>query len=179
MKRFFAVTILAATALLASSNLSAAISKNDWKFESTLGPTIDMKDWGGHQFTMNFKIGKGDFFNYLMGLSFAGCNRAQIKLGVAIDIPFYFTFSKKEDFSVGPTFDAGPRFGFGSPVGTSIDFMNIGFGARTTYQFTDSFGVVANLVHFTMSFASWVKGAGVNSGFVMAYDMQLGVFLLF
>jgi len=179
MKKLFAVFAFAAVAFLASSNLSAAIDKNDWKFEPTLGPVIDIHNWGGTQFAMNFKIGKGDFFNYLMGMSFAGANRVQLKFGVAIDLPFYFTFSKNNDFSVGPTFDAGPKFGFGSPVGTAIDFMNIGFGCRTTYQFTDSFGVVADLVHFSMSFATWVKGAGINTGFAMAYDMQFGVFLLF
>jgi hypothetical protein len=179
MKRLFAVLAFATVAFLASSNASAAIDKNDWKFEPTLGPVIGIHNWGGTQFAMNFKIGKGDFFNYLMGMSFAGANAVQLKLGVAIDLPYYFTFSKNKDFSVGPTFDAGPRFGFGGGVGTSIDFMNIGFGCRTTYQFTDSFGVVADLVHFTMSFATWVKGAGVNTGFAMAYDMQFGVFLLF
>jgi len=179
MKKLLAVVALATVAILASSEASAAINKNDWKFESTLGPTINMKDWGGHQFSMNFKLGKGDFFNYLMGLSFAGANAATLKLGVAIDLPYYFTFSKNKDFSVGPTFDAGPRFGFGGDLGTMIDFMNIGFGCRTTYQFTNSFGVVADLVHFTMSFANWVKGVGTNSGFAMAYDMQFGVFYLF
>lgn len=179
MKKLFAVVALATVAMLLSSNASAAISKDDWKFESTLGPTIDMKDWGGHQFTMNEKIGKGDFFSYLLGLSFGGMNSAQIKLGVNFDIPFYFTFSKNKDFSVGPTFDVGMKFGFGGLAGTNIDFLNIGFGCRTTYQFTNNFGVVADLVHFTTSFVGWQKGAGVNSGFRMAYDMQLGVFLLF
>lgn len=179
MKRLFAVMTFATVAFLASSNLSAAIDKNDWKFEPTLGPAIDIHNWGGHQFDMNFKIGKGDFFNYLLGLDFVGANRAQVKIGVTFDIPFYFTFSKNKDFSVGPTFDVGPKFGFGSPAGTDIDFFNVGFGCRTTYQFTNSFGVVADLVHFSMSFVNWIKGVGVNTGFAMAYDMQFGVFLLF
>ncbi len=180
MKKLFAVVALATVAmLLTSSNASAAISKDDWKFESTLGPTIDMKDWGGHQFTMNQKLGTGDFFSFLLGMSFGGANSAQLKLGGAIDIPFYFTFSKNKDFSVGPTFDAGIRFGFGGGLGTMIDFLNLGFGCRTTYQLTNSFGIVADLVHFTMSFANWVSGVGVNTGFAIAYDMQLGIFLLF
>jgi hypothetical protein len=179
MKKLLAVVAFATVALLVSGNASANVNKNEWKFEPTLGPAIDIHNWGGHQFALNLKIGKGDFFNYLMGFSFAGANSAQIKLGGAIDIPFYLTFSKKGDFSVGPTFDFGPKFGFGGGVGTAIDFMNIGFGCRTTYQFNDSFGVVADLAHFSMSFATWVKGAGVNTGFAMAYDMQFGVFLLF
>jgi len=179
MKKLFAVVAFATVAMLASNSASAAIGKDQWKFESTLGPTIDLHNWGGSQFAMNFKIGKGDFFNYLMGLSFAGANSMQLKLGVAVDLPYYFTFSKNKDFSVGPTFDAGPRFGFGGGLGTMIDFMNLGFGCRTTYQFTNKFGVVADLIHFTMSFANWVKGAGVSSGFAMAYDMQFGVFYLF
>jgi hypothetical protein len=178
MKRLFAVVAFATVAFLVSNNASAAIDQNEWKFEPTVGPAIDVHNWGGTQFDMNLKLGKGDMFNYLLGLDFAGVNKAQIKLGVAIDIPFYFTFSKNKDFSVGPTFDAGPRFGFGN-VGTTIDFFNLGFGCRTTYQFTNTFGVVADLVHFSMSFANWLKGAGVNTGFSMAYDMQFGVFLLF
>ena len=93
--------------------------------------------------------------------------------------PFYFTFSKAKDFSVGPTFDAGMRFGFGGNGATMIDFLNLGFGCRTTYQFTDKFGVVADLVHFSMSFVGWASGAGVNTGFRMAYDMQFGIFYLF
>ena len=179
MKKLFAVVALATVAMLASSNASAAISKNDWKFESTFGPTIDMKDWGGHQFSLNEKIGKGDFFSYLLGMSFGGMNSAQFKLGGVIDIPFYFTFSKAKDFSVGPTFDAGMKFGFGGLAGTTIDFLNLGFGCRTTYQFTNKFGVVADLLHFTMSFVGWSSAAGVASGFSMAYDMQFGIFYLF
>lgn len=180
MKKLFAIVALATVAMLvAPSDASAAIDKNAWKFESTLGPTIDMKDWGGHQFSLNEKLGKGDFFNYLFGMSFGGANAAQFKFGVAFDLPFYFTFSKAKDFSVGPTFDAGMKFGFGGALGTAIDFLNLGFGCRTTYQLTNSFGIVADLVHFTMSFVGWSKAAGVNSGFAMAYDMQFGIFYLF
>jgi hypothetical protein len=178
MKKLFAVVALATVAMLVSGSASAEISKNEWKFESTLGPTIDVHNWGGHQFSLNEKLGKGDFFSYLLGMSFGGANSAQFKLGGAIDIPFYFTFSKSKDFSVGPTFDAGMKFGFGG-IGTTIDFLNLGFGCRTTYQFTKSFGVVADLLHFTMSFVGWNSNGGFNHGFAMAYDMQFGIFYLF
>lgn len=170
--------LLVLGAVLVCSSANAAVSDSDWKFESTLGPVIDIKDWGGTQFGMNFKIGKGDGLSGLFGMAFGGINDAQFKIGAAYDIPFYFTFSKAKDFSVGPTFDAGMRFGFGG-VGTMIDFLNLGFGCRTTYQISDSFGVVADLVHFSMSFVGWAKGAGVDSNFAMAYDMQFGIFYLF
>ena len=165
------------TLVFISVGANAAISDKDWKFEPTVGPNIGLKDWGGHQFAMNLKLGKGDMLSGLMGFAFAGANKAQIKLGVAVDVPFYFTFAKKDDFSVGPTFDVGPKFGFGNA--TMIDFLNLGFGCRTTYQINKSFGVVANLVHFTTSFVNWVDGAGVNSRFAIAYDMQFGIFYLF
>lgn len=175
MKKIF----LAVSAALICSSASAAINSNDWKLESTLGPVIGIRNWGGTQFGMNFKIGKGgDGLSGLFGMAFAGLNDAQFKLGVAYDIPFYFTFSNHDDFSIGPTFDAGMRFGFGG-VGTAIDFFNIGFGCRTTYQFNSSFGVVADLVHFTTSYVGWFKGAGVEADFAMAYDMQFGIFYLF
>ncbi len=173
MKKLFLVL----AAAFVCTTASAAVSSDDWKFESTLGPVIDIKDWGGTQFGMNFKIGKGDGLSGLFGMAFGGLNDVQFKLGVAYDIPFYFTFSKNDDFSVGPTFDAGIRFGFGNV--TAIDFFNLGFGCRTTYQITDSFGVVADLVHFSMSFVGWADGFGVDSNFAMAYDMQFGIFYLF
>jgi len=173
MKKLFLVMAVA----LVSATASAAISENLWKFEPTLGPVIGIRNWGGTQFGMNFKIGKGgDGFSGLLGMAFACANNAQFKLGAAYDIPFYFTFSKKDDFSVGPTFDAGMRFGFGKT--TMIDFLNLGFGCRTTYQITNNFGIVADLVHFTTSFVDWVKGVGVDSDFLMAYDMQFGIFWL-
>ena len=177
MRKILAITAFAVVGFLSASNLHA-YSNDSWKFEPTVGPTIDIHNWGGSQFTMNLKVGKGDMWSGLMGLSFAGANKAQIKLGIVFDYPFYLTFSKPKDFAIGPTVDAGPKFGFGN-IGTAIDFMNIGFGARTAYKINDKFGVVADLVHFTMSFAGWVKGAGTNTGFSMAYDMQFGVFYLF
>ncbi len=171
--------LLALAVVFVCTSANAAVGSNDWKFESTLGPVIDVHDWGGTQFGMNFKIGKGDGLSGLFGMAFAGANSAQFKLGVAYDIPFYFTFSKNKDFSVGPTFDAGMRFGFGGGAGTAIDFLNLGFGCRTTYQISNSFGVVADLIHFSMSFVGWNKGAGTSSNFAMAYDMQFGIFYLF
>ncbi len=177
MKKILVLGLLSFLAFSFSSKLEARSYANSWKFEGLLGPNIGLKDWGGHQFGMDFKIGKGDMLSGLMGFAFGGANSAQIKMGIAFDIPFYFTFSKRNDFAVGPTFDVGPRFGLGR--GTAIDFLNIGFGVRTAYKITDTFGVVAHLAHFTMSFVGWAKGAGVNTGFAMAYDMRFGAFLLF
>ena len=71
MKRLFAVVTFAMIAFFASNNASAAIDKDEWKFEPTVGPAIDLHNWGGTQFDMNFKFGKGDMFNYLFGLDFA------------------------------------------------------------------------------------------------------------
>ena len=176
MRKILAITAFAVVGFLSASNLHA-YSNDSWKFEPTVGPVIGIHNWGGNQFAMDLKLGKGDMWSGLMGLAFAGANKVQIKLGVVFDYPFYFTFSKSKDFSVGPTVDVGPRFGFGNF--TAIDFFNIGFGARTTYKFNDKFGVVADLAHFTMSFVGWAKGAGVNSGFIMAYDMKFGIMYMF
>jgi len=169
--------LLVLAAILVCGSASATINSNEWKFEPTVGPVLGIHNWGGNQFGMNFKIGKGENLSGLFGMAFDGLNNVQLKLGASYDFPFYFTFSKNNDFSVGPTVDAGLRFGFGK--GTAIDFLNIGFGCRTAYQITDSFGVVADLVHFSMSFVGWQSGSGVHSNFAMAYDMQFGVFLLF
>ncbi len=176
MKKLFTVALFVCFGIILSSNVNA-YSYDKWKIEPTVGPVIDVHNWGGTQFAMNVKVGKGDMWSGLMGLSFAGANTMQVKLGVVFDYPFYFTFSKANDFAFGPTFDVGPKFGFGN--GTKIDFLNMGFGARTAYRINDKFGVVADLVHFSMSFVGWASGAGVNSGFAMAYDMQFGVFYLF
>ena len=177
MKKLFVV--LSVLGLFAASALEAKSYENSWRFEGLVGPNIDLRNWGGTQFGMDLKLGKGDMLSGLLGFAFGGANSVQMKLGVNIDIPFYFTFSKPRDFAVGPTFDAGPRFGFGGGLGTSIDFLNLGFGVRTAYKINDSFGVVANLIHFSMSFVGWASGAGVNSNFAMAYDMRFGVFYLF
>ncbi len=170
------VLLVLAAVLMCGFASATTISNNDWKFEPTVGPVIGIHNWG-NQFGMNFKIGKGDNLSGLFGVAFGGLNNAQIKLGASYDFPFYFTFSKANDFSVGPTVDAGIRFGFGKI--TAIDFFNLGFGCRTSYQITNTFGVVADLAHFSTSFVGWVKGNGVDANFAMAYDMQFGVFLLF
>ncbi|MEI6080063.1 MAG: hypothetical protein WCQ53_05475 [bacterium] len=178
MKKFLTVAAFMAVGMLSAANLFASSSYDSWRIEPTVGPTIDIHNWGGTQFSMNVKVGKGENWSGLMGFAFGGLNKAQIKIGAAFDYPFYFTFSKSEDFAVGPTADAGMKFGFGN-IGTTIDFFNLGFGCRTAYRITDDFGVVADLVHFSMSFVGWASGAGVNSGFRMAYDMQFGIFYLF
>ena len=177
MKKLVLISMLVCMGFAVSSSAEAR-HYDRWKLEGLLGPNIDVRQWGGHQFAMDLKFGKGDMLSGLLGFAFGGVNSAQIKLGLAVDIPFYFTFSKPNDFAVGPTFNAGPKFGFGR-IGTAIDFMNIGFGVRTAYRITDSFGVVAKLANFSMSFAGWARGAGVNTGFSMAYDMRFGVFYLF
>jgi hypothetical protein len=175
MKKLFLV--FSVLSLLAASNVEARGYKDSWKFEGLIGPNIGLRNWNGHQFGMDLKLGKGDILSGLLGFAFGGANSAQIKLGIAVDIPFYFTFSKPNDFAIGPSFDAGPRFGFGG--GTAIDFLNIGFGLRTAYKINNCFGVVANLIHFSTSFVGWASGQGVNSAFVMAYDMRFGIFYLF
>jgi hypothetical protein len=178
MRKIFTVAAFALFGMLTASNLSA-YSYDSWKFEPTVGPTIGVHNWGGHQFSMNLKVGKGDMWGGMVGFSFGGANSAQIKLAVVFDYPFYLTLDDREnDFAIGPTVDVGPKFGFGN-VGSAVDFLNIGFGLRTAYRFTDKFGVVAELVHFSMSFVQWVSGAGTSGNFAMAYDMRLGVFLMF
>ena len=178
MKIFFAAV---AFALLMTANLYADThtSSGLWKLEPTIGPTIDIHRWGGSQFTTNIKIGKGENWSGLLGLSFGGANAAQVKFGVVYDYPFYVTFSEEDDFAIGPTVDAGIRFGAGGNQGASVDFFNLGYGLRTAYRINDRFGVVANLLHFTTSFVGWTRGAGINSGFAMAYDMQLGIYYMF
>jgi hypothetical protein len=184
MRKFF---VVAAFAMFATANAYAysdayagsGADADKWKLEPTIGPTIGIDNWGGTQFSMNVKVGKGENWSGLVGLNFGGANAAQIKLGIVFDYPFYLKFSEENDFSIGPTVDAGLKFGAGGGRGTSVDFLNIGFGCRTAYRINEVFGVVADLLHFQTSFVGWTKGAGVNSGFAMAYDMQLGIFYLF
>jgi hypothetical protein len=183
MKKFIVVAVFAmlatANAYAYSDAYAGSGGEARWKLEPTIGPTIGMHNWGGTQFTMNTKVGKWENWSGLLGLSFGGANSAQIKLGVVFDYPFYLTFDKENDFAIGPTADAGIKFGAGGGLGTSIDFFNLGFGLRTAYRINDVFGVVADLVHFTTSYVVWTKGVGVNSGFAMAYDLQMGIFYLF
>jgi len=175
MKKFIIVAVFA---ILATANLCAEPNPTLWKIEPTIGPNIDLHSWGGNQFAIDTKIGKGENWSGLVGLNFGGANAVQLKLGAAFDYPFYLTFSdsRPKDFAIGPTFDAGMKFGGGR--GASVDFLNLGFGLRTAYQIYDNFGVVANLIHFTTSFVGWRSGAGVNTNFAMAYDMRVGIYYL-
>ena len=177
MKKLFTVVAFVLFGMLIASNLSA-YSYDSWKFEPTVGPTLGLRNWGGHQFSMNLKLAKGDMWGGMMGFSFAGANKAQIKLALVFDYPFYLTFDKANDFAIGPTVDVGPKFGFGN-VGTAVDFFNLGFGVRTAYRFNDRFGVVAELFHLSMSFVQWVSGVGTNGNFALAYDIRAGIFLMF
>jgi len=171
------ILVLVVFAMLATANLFAFESR-PWKLEPTIGPTIDLHDRGGSQFSMDVKLGKGENWSGLLGLNFGGANAAQVKFGIVYDYPFYLTFSEANDFAIGPTADAGIRFGAGGDAGASVDFLNLGFGLRTAYKIYDNFGVVANLVHFTTSYVGWTKSTGVNGGFSMAYDMRFGIYYL-
>jgi len=178
MKKILVVAIFT---MLATFNLYADSNFNSdtWKIEPTIGPTIDLHNWGGSQFSIDTKVGKGENWSGLLGLNFGGANAAQVKFGLVYDYPFYLTFSKENDFAIGPTADAGIKFGAGGALGASVDFINIGFGLRTAYKIYDNFGVVANLIHFTTSFVEWTHASGLNSNFAMAYDMRVGVYYLF
>jgi hypothetical protein len=175
----FVFVMFATGSLCAESGYEPGSSYNSdsWRIEPTIGPTLDIHNWGGSQFSIETKIGKGEHWSGLAGLEFGGANTVQIKLGAAYDSPFYVTFSEPNDFAIGPTVDAGMKFGAGR--GASIDFFNIGFGLRTAYRIKGNFGVVADLVHFTTSFVTWRNGAGFNGNFAMAYDMKFGIYYLF
>lgn len=171
MKKIFTVTAFALFGMLAASNLSA-YSYDEWKFEPTVAPLIGIKN-ADTRFGLNLKLGK-EWLGGQLGFAFGGTPSVIIKPGIVVDLPFYLTFSKANDFTFGPTFDAGPAFAFSG--GTAIDFFDIGLGFRTAYRFSDSFGVVAELVHFTMGFARWISGVGFDSTFCMTYDIKLGIF---
>jgi len=172
MKKILAVV---AFALLTSSAAYATMSSDQWKFEPTVGPMLGIKNVD-HRFGMNFKMGK-EMFGAQLSMAFAGTPKVMIRPAFTFEYPFYFTFSKKNDFALGPTADAGPSFGFSGS--TVVDFMDIGLGVRTAYQFTDTFGVVAELFHMTMGFARWVSGTGTNTTFCLTYDIKVGVYFLF
>ncbi|MBN1115247.1 MAG: hypothetical protein JXA66_07895 [Oligoflexia bacterium] len=175
MKKLLAVFLFVLTGMAFMPVANAAICDEDeWKFEPTLGPSIGIRGYP-HQFAMNFKIGKE-----MMGANLTmavGSGTFMIRPAFVVDVPFYLTLAEDEDFSIGPTADVGPTFSVRGIK--AVTFIDLGFGARTTYQFTDNFGVVAELIHFTMSFVGWASGAGVNGGFAMSYDMKFGVFLTF
>jgi hypothetical protein len=172
--------LLVVSVLFLSFNAFSAIEPEDWKFEPSLGPSINING-SANSFNINLKIGKDDMsglLDFRVRGGFVG-----IRPAFVYDIPFYFTFVEDEDFSVGPTFDVGPGFGFGGGL-TLIDFFDLGFGARATYQITDSFGVVFEPMHFSMGFVRWSSGIagigrGINTNFVMTYDLKFGVYLLF
>jgi hypothetical protein len=171
MKKLFLVMAVA----LVATTASAAMNSNDWKFEPTLGPSLNIKN-SANRFGMNFKMGK-EIFGFQLGMAFAGTPKVMVKPAFVFEYPFYFTFSKKNDFSVGPTANIGPVFGFSGA--TMVDFISLGIGCRTAYQITNSFGVVAELFNMDMGFVQWVKGAGVNGNTWIAYNMKFGVFMLF
>lgn len=167
--------ILVSSLVLFACSANAAMKSTDWKFEPTLGPSLGIKN-SSHRFGMNFKVGQENW-GYQLGMAFGGTPKVLFKPAVVFDYPFYFTFSKKNDFAVGPTANAGPVFGFSG--GTAVDFINIGIGVRTAYQITDSFGVVAELFNMDMGFVQWAKGQGVSGNFTLTYNMKFGVFMLF
>ncbi|MFH1223306.1 MAG: hypothetical protein V1647_03065 [Pseudomonadota bacterium] len=172
MKKIFAVVVFA---LVASTASAAMMSSDQWKFEPTIGPMIGIKNMD-HRFAMNFKMGK-EMIGGQLSMAFLGTPKVLIRPAFTFEYPFYFTFSKSKDFALGPTVDVGPSFGFSGA--TAISFFDIGFGVRTAYQITNTFGVVAELFHMTMSFARWVSGVGTSSTFALTYDIKLGVFWLF
>jgi hypothetical protein len=173
MKRLLTFAFIAT---LVASSLSAGINPYKWKFEPTIGGNINVKD-AANAFNVNLKMGKGDMSG-LIDLKIRG-GFFGVRTAFVYDIPFYFTINKVDDFSVGPTFDIGPGFGFGGGV-TSIDFIPIGLGVRTTYSVNKNFGLVFEPAHFTMSFVNWTSGgAGINTGFTMTYDVRAGVYFLF
>lgn len=175
MKKIFAIFAFVGVGLLLAGDLSASMmSSNEWKFEPTVGPMIGLKNLD-HRFAANFKMGK-EMFGGELDMAFAGTPKVLIRPAFTFDYPFYFTFSKKSDFALGPSFDVGPTFGFSGA--TTIDFFDIGIGVRTAYQITKNFGVVADLFHMTMGFARWISGGGTNTTFTLSYDIKFGVFLL-
>ena len=165
MKKLLIVfAMFASTAVFAGPTSDAA-----WKFEPTIGPGIGIRGYA-HQFDINLKFGKENWGG-TMDWSFA--NGVTTKLAVVYDYPFYISLDKSDDFSVGPTADAGIL------IGVQNFFMaipEIGFGARLSYQLNDNFGVVFVPIHLSMNFFS--INTVDNFGFRMSYDMKFGVFLL-
>lgn len=174
MKKILFVSLLA---LICFSADAALVQTGDWKFEPTLGPSIGVKS-ADTRFGMNFKVGRENW-GYQLSMAFGGTPGVLLRPAIVYDLPYYFTFSssRKNDFSVGPTFSVGPILGFKGA--TMIDFLTISFGARTTYQFSKRFGAVAELINFNMGFVRWISGVGINTNFTITYDMKFGIFMLF
>jgi hypothetical protein len=165
--------LLIALAVFGSAALNAAVDEDTWKFEPTIGPGINIRNYS-NQFDVNLKMGK-EMFGFSLDSSFG--SSISFKPTVTFDYPFYLTLDKSDDFAVGPTADLGPSFYVDSP--RAIDFFEVGMGVRVAYQINDNFGVVAVPVHFSMSFLRWVSGgSGFNANFNMSYDMKFGVYLL-
>ena len=163
--------LLVVVTLLASASVFAA--SDDLVFEPTVGPSIGIHN-AGHNFLLEPRIG-WEMIKFGLGMYLG--NSVAFRPHIAVDIPFYLSLAESDDFGIGPTFDAGPSF---NVKGTKfIDFMQIGFGLKTTYRFMDNFGVVFVPVHMGMSFAGWTSGAGAGAGFAMVYDLKFGVFLEF
>lgn len=161
--------VLCSFVALAAS--SAFAGSDDWQFESTLGPSIGVHN-AAHNFMLEPRIGK-EYIKGGLGMYFG--NLVAFRPHVAVDLPFYLSLANSDDFIIGPTFDAGLLFNF--KTATSIDFFNLGFGLKTAYKFSDTFGVIFVPVHFMMSFVQWVSGVGTGTGFAMTYDIKFGVFL--
>ena len=174
MKKILLASVLAIFCLSADA---AKMKPDDWKFEPTFGPSIGVRR-ANTRFNMNFKVGKENW-GYQLGMAFGGTPKVMLRPAIVYDLPYYLTFSKSRpnDFSVGPTFSVGPVLGFSGA--TMIDFLTLSFGARTTYQFSKRFGVVAELINFNMGFVRWISGVGINTNFTITYDMKFGIFMLF
>jgi hypothetical protein len=164
--------IVLATLFAGVLNLNAA-GDESWKFEPTIGPGIGIRNYE-HQFDMNLKFGKE---NWGGTLDFGLASTVSIRPAVTFDYPFYISIDKSHDFSVGPTFSAGPSF-LVSGNAKGIDFAEFGVGLRLSYLINDNFGVVCVPAHLSMSFLRWLSGPGFDADFNMSYDMKFGVFLL-
>ena len=189
MKKFLKVLLvviaLSATSAYAKSNKSndeassSSYEDGGSRFEFLFGPRFDVKNYGVNFFTAGMAVG-GKYIKFGVNYSHAspaGASFNAFKPYLMIDIPFGFNVGSNGLFVIAPTIDFGPEFGFMAGQKT-IDVFVLGYGLKTQYYFTHTFGVGLTPFHLSNSFATWTSGgSGLTRQTRISYDLFFSLLL--
>ncbi|MEI6079706.1 MAG: hypothetical protein WCQ53_03605 [bacterium] len=149
------------------------------RFELLFGPRFDVKNYGVNFFTAGMAVG-GKYIKFGVNYSHAspaGVSFNAFKPYLMIDIPFGFDIGSNGLLVIAPTIDFGPEFGFIAGQKT-VDVLVLGYGLKTQYYFTHTFGVGLTPFHLSNSFATWTSGGtGLTRQTRISYDLFFSLLL--